>query len=118
MFRPLSRDASRELDESCLRQPETAGAVEAGQVRFEIDMQPFGAALTSEARCLPNHARRDPLPAHVGVDRCIEDEGVDAAVPGDIDETDEPVVVVGADMGEAAGQDGSEIAGFRGAPDG
>lgn len=43
---------------------------------------------------------------------------MDAAVPGDVDEADEPVVVVGADMGEAAGQDGGEVARGGGAPGG
>ena len=34
---------------------------------------------------------------------------MNAAIPCDIDETDEPAVVIGADMGEAAGQDAGEI---------
>lgn len=72
-------------------------------MRLEIDMQPFGAALASEVRRLADHARRDALPSHVGMDRCIEDEGMDAAIPGDVDEADEPVVLIGADMTEAAG---------------
>lgn len=40
---------------------------------------------------------------------------MDAAIPCDVDEADKLVVVVGADMGEAAGQDGGEVAQGRGA---
>ncbi|ANL85412.1 hypothetical protein AMC81_CH02651 [Rhizobium phaseoli] len=73
-------------------------------MRFEIDMQPFGAARTGNPRGFPNQLRGDALPAHVGVNAGVEKEGMNAAVPGDVDEADEAAVVIGADMGEAAGR--------------
>ncbi len=94
-----------QLDEAGFGWPETAGAIEGSQMRLEIDMQPFGAALAGNPRGFPDQLRGDALPAHVGVNAGIEKEGMNAAIPGDIDEADEPVVVIGADMGEAAGQD-------------
>lgn len=83
-----------------------------------MDMQPFGAALTGNPRGFADQSRGDALPAHVGVNAGVEHEGMNAAISGDIDEADERVVVVGADMGEAAGQDGGEIRYFGRVPGG
>ncbi len=73
-------------------------------MRLEIDMQPLGAARAGNPHGFPDQLRGDALPAHVGVNAGVEKEGMNAAVPGDVDEADEPVVVIGADMGEAAGR--------------
>lgn len=43
---------------------------------------------------------------------------MDAAIPGDIDEADQPVLVIGAEMGKAARQDAGEIRRLRYAPGG
>ena len=40
----------------------------------------------------------------------VEDEGMSAATLCDVDEADKVVVVIGADMGEAVGQGGGEVA--------
>ncbi|OWV77659.1 hypothetical protein ATY77_30290 [Rhizobium sp. R634] len=66
-------------------------------------MQPFGAALAGNPHGFPDQLRGDALPAHLGMNAGVEKEGMNAAVPGDVDEADEAAVVIGADMCEAAG---------------
>jgi hypothetical protein len=43
LFRLPARETSHEVDEACRGGGKSAGAVEAGQVRLEIDMQPLGS---------------------------------------------------------------------------
>lgn len=107
-----------QLDEAGFGRPEAAGAIEGSQVRLEIDMQPLGAALPGNPRGFPDQLRGDALPAHVGVNAGVEKEGMNATIPGDIDEADEAAVVIGADMGKAAGQDAGEVRCLRCVPGG
>ena len=44
----------------------------------------------------------DPTPLVVGMHGGVQDEGVIAAVPGELDEADQPAAVVGTDVGQAA----------------
>ena len=72
---------------------------------LEVDVQPMGAALPGNPFGLLHEARRDALPAKVRMNAGIEDEGVNATVPGDVDEADDRVVLVGTDMSKGARQD-------------
>nr|WP_172599177.1 hypothetical protein [Rhizobium leguminosarum] len=78
-------------------------------MRLEIDMQLFGATLAGNFRRFPDQLFGDALWAHIGLSAGVENEGMNAAIPGDVDEADGAAVVIGADVGEAAGQDSGEV---------
>src|SRR5690606_25509243 len=88
---------------------EAAGAVEGFKVRLEIDMQPGRALVAGKGRRFGDECGGDALAAPVRIDAGIKDEGVVAAVPGDVDESDECVAGIGADMAEPALEDRVEI---------
>src|SRR5262245_12727043 len=74
---------------------------------------------TSRSRCIASgddHRGRYALPPEVRIDRGIEDEGVYAAVPGDIDKADETSAIQRANVNQAASQDGPEAVGTGTAP--
>lgn len=58
-------------------------------MRFEIDMQPFAARRFGAFHGQRHHPRGVTLPLRVAGHHGVEQKGVHAAVPGDIDETDQ-----------------------------
>lgn len=92
-----------QADQAGRRRGETKSAIEAGEMRFEIDMQPFGSALASQSFCSFDQSACDASPPKFRIDAGIEDEGVTAAIPGDIDETDQPRASECAYMSEISG---------------
>ena len=72
---------------------------------FEIDMQPLRAAFARYMHCHFDKTGRYSLPAEFGGDAGVENESMDAAILGDIDEADQTLSGEGADMSEASRQD-------------
>ena len=66
-----------------------AAAVEGLELRLIIDMQPFGTALTRRFGDAAHQLGRDTAAAEIGMHRRIEQERMDAAVLGDVDEADQ-----------------------------
>lgn len=80
---------------------EAAGVqVEGLQVGLEVDVEPGAAGGTGFVGSGSDQGPTYALAAVGGVDGGVENEGVGAAVPGDLDEADQLVVVEGADPGE------------------
>src|SRR5690606_29062334 len=102
LSRALLQIPSGQPDQPGPRLAEAAGAVEGFEMRFEIDVEPVCAAYRSRFRRPHHQLRRDTAAAMARHDAGVEDEGVAAAVPGDVDEADEAIAVIGAEMGEAA----------------
>ena len=71
-------------------------------MRLKVDMQPLGAALSGQNRGPLDQAGRDALPSEFGIDTGIEKEGVNAAIPGNVDKTYQPQAGKCTDMGEAS----------------
>ena len=110
----LTIRAERDQPRRGLAKP--AAAIELGQVRLEIDMQPLRPARPGRRRCRPHQPRGNALPPILPIDAGIEDECVHAAIPRHIDEPHQPLTIKRPDMGEAALQDGLETRRPRIAP--
>jgi hypothetical protein len=74
-------------------------------MRLVVDVQPFGPTGAGGVGCHPYELGGDAAAPKIRVHRRIEQKSVDAAVPGDIDEADQPVVDGGGGVAEAAAQD-------------
>jgi hypothetical protein len=75
--------------------------VELPQVAFEVDIEPSAACGARLFRRYAHEVRADASPAGSTGDDRVEDEGMDSAVPRDVDEAQEPDVVACADPAEA-----------------
>jgi hypothetical protein len=75
--------------------------VERGQVVFEVDVQPLASSRRGMPRGGGDEPGTDPVVPILCGDRGVEDEGVDPAVPGDVDEPRELVILVGVHPAEA-----------------
>ena len=67
----------------------TALHVELGQVGLEIHMQPMSASLPCQHDRLLDETRAQSATVVFGIDGRIENRSVLAAVPGNVDETDQ-----------------------------
>ncbi|CAM5592393.1 hypothetical protein SALBM311S_03233 [Streptomyces alboniger] len=68
---------------------------------FEVDMQPLTPRSTASLSSCPD--QRDSHPARtiaLSYDR-VQNERMDAAVPGDVNEADQPIIFPGADPAKA-----------------
>lgn len=86
----LSRKVG-EMDESSRRRAEAAGVeVEAGEARcvLEIDVQPLASGPLGMVSREADEVGRDSAPLKVGPGLGVQQEGVIAAVPGDVHKTD------------------------------
>lgn len=88
------------------------------QLRFEIDVQPFGVRFARFNCTASNDLFADSLPAKVRMHHRIEQESMRPAVPCDIGETDEPLARIGADVDKAATQHRTIVAGRSAGPPG
>src|SRR5882672_2267613 len=79
--------------------------VERTEVWIEVDMQPLAAGGAGLADRDRDQRPADPAAARVRGDHGVEHEGMDAAVPRDVDEPDEPVGVARAHPPEAMAAD-------------
>ena len=87
-------------------------------MRLEINVQPFGAARSREVDGTPDETRADAATPVFRMDGGVEDGGMSAAIPGNVDETDKSRAVMGAEMAKAAGEYRDEIRRPAIAPDG
>src|ERR1700676_3691603 len=92
---------SCQFDQTSRCRTEATFPVEVGQMRFEIDMEPLGAAFSGNGNRLLDQARAYPAVPVSRMDGCIEDGGMPATVPGDIDEANETLTVAGTKIREA-----------------
>lgn len=70
-------------------------------MRLEIDVEPFRSTRAGDLdRCLYQLGSDTP-PPHRRLNTCVDQEGVNASVPRDIHEADEPAFFEGTDMGKA-----------------
>src|SRR4029078_12239671 len=81
---------------------ETAAAIERIELVVVIDVQPFGAAVARQRSRLPHEITADAASLAVRMDGRVEQEGVYAPIPGDVDEADEAVAVRRGDPAEAS----------------
>ena len=81
---------------------EAAPGIEALQGRLIIDVQPFDARPLGDLGGSLDQSPSDATPLMVGMHGGVQDEGVVASVPGELDEADQPPAVVGADGRQAA----------------
>src|SRR5947199_3337352 len=110
-------DLSAEFDQSSCSRSEPTGRVECGEMRLEIDVEPACAALAGEVDGGLDEACADAAMPVIGMDGDVEDGGMAAAIPGDIEETDQPRAGIGADMAEAPREYRGEICRPAIAPD-
>jgi len=68
-----------------------------------------GAAFARAPYRFADKARSDALPPKIRMNAWIEKECMPPAVPGNIDEADDPLATIGSDVGETALQDRREI---------
>lgn len=89
-------------DQSCRRLSEAAGIeVERTQVFFEVDMQPLTLCSTASlSSCLDQRGSHPVRTVALSYDR-VQDERMDAAVPGDVNEADQAMIFPGTDPAEA-----------------
>jgi hypothetical protein len=93
---------SNQSDQSSVGRLEFASIeVKGSQGVFKVDMKPFAALCLGLLRTELEHLCRDSVVAIFCGDHSVQNECVHAAVPGDIDESDELLIVVGADPAKA-----------------
>ena len=78
---------------------------------IEVHVQPVTPEPPCLPRGLPDEFGTDAAPLHLRMNGGVEQKCVNTAVLGDIDESDQLLLVVSCDVGEAACQNGF-IAGF------
>ena len=66
-----------------------------------VDVHPGHAFLPSRNNCLMNELSPDAAPAEVRVNSGVQNEAMDSAVPGQIDETDQKRCLKGANVRQA-----------------
>lgn len=81
---------------------EADATVEMGKARFEVDVKPLRTAVARQDLRPFDQAGCDALSSKDWIHAGIENESVNAAIPGDVDETDECRSGKCADMGEAS----------------
>ena len=82
-----------------------AAEVERAQMVFEVDVQPLAARRAGTIRGDCYELRSDPAAPDAGRHESVEQEGVDAPVPGDVDEAHQLAVLAGADPAQAVPAD-------------
>ena len=85
-------------------------------MRLEIYVKPLRSAHPGGLDGGLDQSGGDPLAPHRRFDACVEQEGMEPAVPRHIDEADKAFCVEGSDMGQAPGQDWREIPVLTGLP--
>ena len=69
-------------------------------MRFEVDVQPFASGYAGAIHRSFDEAGADPLVPCVWINRSVEEKGMGAAVPADLDESDELPDIERTDPGE------------------
>ncbi len=92
------------------------GTVERFQRLLVINVEPFRTAFLGKGCRLPNQCRSDTSPLVVVMNGGIEQKGMRASVPRDIDEADEAIVVVRADPSQTALEDRTPLPRLRTLP--
>jgi hypothetical protein len=97
-----------QIHQSRFRVPKPTRLVETPQARLVINVQPFNAVLPSQVRRPPHEALPNPSPLLLGMHRDVEKEGVRSAIPGEVNEADQTLGVVGTDVNQTPAQHGAE----------
>lgn len=90
--------------------PETTLFIKASQMWLEINVEPAHPALTGNRHCFRNEAVPNTLPLHIRVDGGIQNPGVNAAIPREVDKANQPFSLIGTDEREAPREYWLEIA--------
>ena len=77
-------------------------------MRFEVDMKPFGPTIIGEGDGPAHQLAANAAALKIRIGTEVENKGVNAAIPGNVDKADEPVSLERAEMAEAALQDWRE----------
>lgn len=77
-------------------------------MRLEINMQPLGATLGGRLTGQFEQTNADAPTAIIRIHAGIENEGVRPTIPGDVDEADQQLAIIGADMGQTARKNGGK----------
>ena len=75
---------------------------------LEIDMKPLGPTIIGEGDGSAHQFGADAAALKIRIGAKIENKGVNAAIPGNVDKADEPVSLERSEMAEAALQDWRE----------
>jgi hypothetical protein len=70
------------------------------EMRFEVDVQPFASGSAGAVGSCADEAGADAVVLPAGVDHGVEEKGVSATIPADLDESDELLSVERTDPGE------------------
>lgn len=76
---------------------------------LEVDMEPLGPAFARDFLCHLDQSRGNSLSPHSRRNAGIQDEGMNAAIPGDIDEAYEFITDKSADVTQTARQNSRKI---------
>lgn len=87
----------------------SAGLVERFERWFVVDVQPLDSAPASSLSRLENQLAPNAAPLEIAVNGGVEQKGVNAAVPGEIDISGQPVSGKSEYKRQAARQDGLKI---------
>ncbi|MDF2799880.1 MAG: hypothetical protein K0R85_2624 [Devosia sp.] len=79
-------------------------------------MKPFGPTIISEGDGPAHQLAADAAALKIRIGAKIENKGVNAAIPGNVDKSDEPVSLERSEMAEAALEDRRERPCWRRAP--
>lgn len=80
-------------------------------MRLVIDVQPDSASFLCRMDRFSYQPPPDATSLKFGMNSGIEQEGMDSAIPGQVYKTDEKLIAVGADVGQAASQNRPESSG-------
>lgn len=86
------------------------------KVRLKIDVQPFDTVFPRELDRFTDELAADPLTAQFSIDARVEKEGVEPAVPRNIDEADQAIRLVCPNVAQASRQNRIEAGAVRFAP--
>lgn len=76
---------------------EAALLVKVTQVGLEVNMQPCNIAILSHRHSMPDKLPTNATSSHAGVNSGVQDEGMDAAIPREIDETNQTFPTIRTD---------------------
>src|SRR5262245_60359505 len=67
-------------------------------------MHPLDAALLGDLDCLGDKLYTDALTPYIRVNGGIQEKGMNAAIPGEVDKPNQPLILVGANIAQAVAE--------------
>jgi len=92
------------VHEPRLSTPKTAPSIEALQVGLEVYVEPLDATISGYLYRLLHQLPANTATARIRMDGYVQQESVDAPIPGQVDETDQAIFKVSADESQTAAE--------------